>query len=82
MSRPMYQLLSLNPFRLPNDPGPQAVYYGPRTPIVNVNGNPALEVNEAARYDPIPALKCATQATINASFVQEWIYWLSYLNIS
>ena len=28
MSRPMYQLLSTNPFRLPNNPGPLAIYYG------------------------------------------------------
>jgi hypothetical protein len=30
MARPMYMLLSLAPFILPNNPGPQAVYYPPR----------------------------------------------------
>ena len=35
MSRAMYSLLTPTPFRLPNDPGPQAVYYGPRVPIVD-----------------------------------------------
>ena len=35
MARPMYALLSLAPFILPLDPGPQAVYYPPQQPIMN-----------------------------------------------
>ena len=46
MSRPMYQMLSTSPFRLPTDPGPQAVYYGARVPILDSSGNP---VNDATR---------------------------------
>jgi hypothetical protein len=81
MFRPMYQLLSPNPFRLTNDLGPQAFYYGPHTPIVDVDGNPFLVANGDPRYAPIFLLNCATQAMINASFVQEWNYWLLYQNI-
>ncbi len=32
-------------------------------------------------YFFFPAIDCTTQATINASFVRECNYWLSYLNI-
>jgi hypothetical protein len=77
----MYQLLSSNPFHLPNNPGPQAVYYGPRTPIVDVDGNPVLGANGTQRYDPIPTLDHATQVTIDTSFVQEQNYRLLHLNI-
>jgi hypothetical protein len=69
LSRPMYQLLSLNPLCLPNNPGPQAVYYGLHTPIVDVDGNPVLNANGDPMYVPIPTLNCATQAIIDASFV-------------
>ncbi len=81
MSRPMYQMLSTSPFRLPTDPGPQAVCYGARTPILDANGDPALDENGNPRYVAIPALDCATQASIDANFVRERIYWLSYKNI-
>jgi hypothetical protein len=53
MSRPMYQMLSTSPFRLPTNPGPQAVYYGARVPILDAAGNP----NDATgnpTYVPIP----------------------------
>ena len=46
MSQPMYQLLSTSPFRLPNDPGPLAIYYGARVPILDAAGDP---VNDATR---------------------------------
>ncbi len=52
MSRPMYQMLSTNPFRLPNDPGPQAVYYGVRTPILDANGDPELDAVAYQRMFP------------------------------
>jgi hypothetical protein len=64
----MYQMLSTSPFRLPTDPGPQAVYYG-----LDANGNP--------RYVAVPALDRAMQASIDANFGREQNYWLSYKNI-
>ena len=81
MSRPMYQMLSTAPFRLPNDPGPQAVYYGARTPILDDFGDPVLDANGLPTYVPVPALDRATQASIDARFVRERNYWLSYKNI-
>ena len=81
MSHPMYLLLSRTAFRLPNNPSPQAIYYGPRTPIVDGVGNPVLDANGNPRFVSIPILDCATQAIIDASFVQARSYWLSYQNI-
>jgi len=69
MSRPMYQMLSTSPFRLPTDPGPQAVYYGARAPILDSSGNPELDASGNPKYVPVPALDRATQATIDADFV-------------
>jgi hypothetical protein len=70
LSRPMYQVLSPNPFHLLNNPKPQAVYYGLRTPIVDVDGNPVLDTNGDPSYVPILAINCATQATINTSLCE------------
>jgi len=81
MSRPMYQMLSTSPFRLPTDPGPQAIYYGARTPILDANGVPELDANGNPRYVAVPALDRATQASIDANFVLEQNYWLSYKKI-
>ena len=69
MSRPMYQLLSTSPFRLPNDPGLLAIYYGERVPILDAAGNPVTNATGNATYVPISALDHATQATINARFL-------------
>jgi len=77
----MYQMLSTSPFRLPSDPGPQAIYYGARTPILDVNGDPELDATGNPTYVPVPALDCTTQATIDADFVLRQNYWLWYLNI-
>ncbi len=75
-------MLSTSPFRLPTDPGPQAVYYGARVPILNSSGNPPVnDVTGNPTYVPVPALDCATQASIDANFVRERNYWLSYKNI-
>ena len=81
MSRPMYQMLSTSPFRLPTDPGPQAVYYGARVPILDAAGNPVNDATGNPTYVPIPALDRATQASIDANFLRERNYWLSYKNI-
>jgi hypothetical protein len=54
MSRPMYQMLSTSPFRLPTDPGPQAVYFGARTPILNANG--FLSLTHMATQGMLPSL--------------------------
>ena len=77
----MYQLLSTNPFRLLNDLGPLAIYYGARVPILNAGGDPANNATGNPMYVPIPALNCATQARIDARFIRERSYWLSYQNI-
>jgi hypothetical protein len=81
MSRAMYSLLTLTPFWLPNDPGPQAVYYGPRVPIVNAHGDAVLDADSNPTYVPVPPLDRATQATIDVQFVRSRNYWLSYQNI-
>ena len=81
MSRPMYQLLSTSPFRLPNDPGSLAIYYGARVPILNEAGNPVNDATGNPTYIPIPALDRATQATIDDRFLREHNYWLLYQNI-
>ncbi len=81
MSRPMYQMLSTSPFCLPTNPGPQAVYYGARTPILDASGDPELDANGNPRYVAVSALDHATQASIDANFGRERSYWLSYKNI-
>ena len=74
-------MLSTSPFHLPSDPGPQAIDYGARVPILNVNGDPELDATGNPTYVPVPALNPTTQATIDADFVLRRNYWLSYLNI-
>ena len=81
MSRAMYSLLTTTPFRLPTDPGPQAIYYGPRVPIVDAQGNAVLDTDGTPTYVPQPPLDRATQASIDARFVRARNYWLSYQNI-
>jgi len=61
----MYQMLSTSAFRLPSNPGPQAIYYGARTPILDVNGDPELDATGNPTYVPVPALDRATQASPN-----------------
>ena len=82
MARPMYMLLSLAPFILPNDPGPQAVYYPPQTPIMNAAGDaPKLDAVGNLQYPPLPVLSRATLATIDARYARARNYWRTYLNI-
>ncbi len=74
-------MLSTSPFRLPTDPGPQAVYYGARVPILDSSGNPVNDATGNPTYLPVPALDSTMQASIDANFVRERNYWLSYKNI-
>jgi hypothetical protein len=66
MSQAMYSLLTLTLFQLPNNPGDQAVYYGPGVPVVNAQGAPVLNAAGNPTYVPQPPLDRAAQATINA----------------
>jgi hypothetical protein len=74
MSRPMYVLLSRNLFRLPTDPGPISVYYGPGTPIVNANGSPVIDALGNPTFQANPVIDRTTQATINACFARARSY--------
>jgi len=71
MSRPMYHLLSTSPFRLPNDPGPQVVYYGARVHILDTSGNPVNYADGNLTYVLIPALDCTT---LSYQVMGTWIY--------
>jgi len=56
-------------------PGPQAIYYGARTPILDVNADLELDATSNPTYVPVPA------AMIDTDFVLRPNYWLSNLNI-
>jgi hypothetical protein len=64
----MYGLLTTTPFRLPTDPGPLAIYYPNKIPIVDTQGDPVLNQTEAPTYQAQPAIGRAEQATIDATF--------------
>jgi hypothetical protein len=81
MARPMYALLTTSPFRLPNDPGPLAIYYPPPTKFVNAQGAPVLNAAGQPTFVAQPTIGRAEQATINASFSRMRNYCLSYMNI-
>ena len=81
MSRAMYGLLTTTPFRLPTDPGPLAVYYPPKIPIVDAQGDPVLDQTGVPTYQAQPAIGRAEQATIDATFKRAKNYWKSYMNI-
>jgi len=49
--------------------------------ILDVNGDPELDATGNPTYVPVPALDRATQASIDANFLGEKNYWLSYKNI-
>ncbi len=78
---PMYSLLSKKPFCMPTGPGPNPVYYGPGTPIINTNGSLVVDALRNLMFQANPMIDCTTQATINANFVWARNYWLSYQNI-
>ena len=77
----MYGLLTTTPFRLPLDPGPLAIYYPPKIPIVNMQGDPVLDAMGKPTYQSQPAIRRAEQSTIDASFKRGGNYWKSYINI-
>ena len=77
MSRAMYGLLTTTSFRLPTDPGPVAIYYQTRIPIVDVNRDPVLDALGDPTFQAQPAIGRAEQATIDASFKREKNYWKS-----
>ena len=68
MSRAMYGLLTTTPFRLPLDPGPEAVYYPTRIRIINAQGDPVLNQLGMPTFQLQPTIDHAKQATINACF--------------
>jgi hypothetical protein len=65
----MYSLLTATPFQLPNNPGDQAVFYGPQIPIVDAAGNAFLDAAGKPTFVLQIPLDCATQAMIDARFV-------------
>jgi hypothetical protein len=70
MARELYALLTPNPFRLPNNPGPNAVYVRPIDP-----NNPGVVP------DPAVPLTRTEQATINLTFTHLKNYYMSMINI-
>jgi hypothetical protein len=69
MSRPMFALLSRNPFCVPTNPGPLPVYYDPGTPIVNADGSLVVDALGNPTFQADPVIDPANQATIEAQFV-------------
>ncbi len=81
MSRAMYGLLTTSPFRIPTDPGQQAVYYPPRVAIVDAQGDPVLDGQGIPTYQAHQTIGWAEQATIDARFKRAKNYWELYQNI-
>jgi hypothetical protein len=77
----MYGLLTTSPFRLPMDPGPFAIYYPTKIPIVDGQGDPVLDATGMPTYQAQPAIGRAEQATIDARFKRGKKYWELYMNI-
>ena len=81
VSRAMFGLLTTSPFRIPIDPGPLAIYYPARIPIVNAQGDPVLNGLGLPTYQAQPTIDRAEQATIDARFKRAKNYWESYQKI-
>jgi hypothetical protein len=77
----MYGLLTTTPFQLPIDPGPLAISYPNKIPIVDTQGDPVRDAMGELTYQAQPAIGRAEQATIDASFKRGKNYWKSYMNI-
>ena len=81
LSRVMYSLLTMSPFRLSTDTGPLAVYYPPPVQIVDDTGNPVLGMAGMPMYHNQPTINHASQAIIDACFKRAKNYWESYMTI-
>ena len=81
MARSMYSLLTPSPFRLPTDSGPMAVYYPPPVEIVDLHGDPVLDLEGNPTYQDPPDIPRAAQSSIDAQFKQAKNYHELYLNI-
>jgi hypothetical protein len=66
MACPMYALLTTMLFRVPNDPGPVAIYYPPPVAILDVGSNPVLDTNGNPTFMTQRPIGCPEQATIDA----------------
>ncbi len=72
MARELYDLLTPNPFCMPNDPGSNAVYVRPIDPNTN---------NPGVVPDPAVPLTQTEQATINLTFTRRKNYYMLMINI-
>ena len=81
MSRAMYGLITTSPFRIPTDPGPLAIYYPARIPIVDAQGDPFLNGLGLLTYQAQPTINRVEQVTINTRFKPAKKYWESYQKI-
>jgi hypothetical protein len=81
ISGPIYARLTTTPFRVPNDPGPVAIYYPPPVAIRDIGGNSILDANGNPTFVTQPPIGCPEQATIDDRFNRVCNYYLSYLNI-
>ena len=77
----MYGLLTTTLFRIPNDPGPVAIYNPPPVAIVNTDGTPVLNAAGMPTFHAQQDVTRTEQATINANFKRAKHYWDSYQNI-
>ena len=78
MARSMYSLLTMSP---PSGPGPIAIYYPPPVEIVNVQGDPVLDVEGNPTYQDPPDIPQTAQSSFNAQFKRVKNCYDSYLNI-
>jgi len=63
------------------DPGQLAIYYPPKIPIVDAQGDPVLDSTGKPTYQSQPAIGRAEQSTNDMSFKRGENYWKSYMNI-
>ncbi len=68
-ARAMYALLTPTPFRIPNDPGPLAIFSWTPTAIGDIAGAPVLDASGQPTFILPPPIDRATKATINLRFI-------------